>query len=162
MPRKHIVYIGLGSNLGPREKNITAALAALEATRGVEVVKVSSVYETEPVGGPAEQGLFLNAVAEIHTTLTAPRLLAVCQKIESSLDRKRAVRWGPRTIDLDILLFDDEIHATPELTIPHPLMHERKFVMEPLAEIAPLAAHPLLDLTASDILERLSAAPFQE
>lgn len=145
----------MGSNLGPREKNITAALAALETTREIEVVRVSSLYETDAIGGPAEQEKYLNAVAEIGTTLPADRLLSVCQRIENSLGRRRELRWGPRTIDLDILLFDDEIHATAQLTIPHPLMHERRFVLEPLAEIAPGATHPALEQTAQDLLAAL-------
>lgn len=153
--KKHRAFIGLGSNVGHREKNITAALAALETTREIEVVKVSGLYETEPVGGPADQGKFLNAVVEVSTTLAALRLLAVCQRIEDSLGRKRDLRWGPRTIDLDILLFDDEIHSTAELTIPHPMMHERRFVLEPLVEIAPDVVHPTLEQTARDLLEAI-------
>jgi len=153
--RKHIAFIALGSNLGPREKNITAALAALQSTREVEVSKVSGLYETDPVGGPPDQGRFINAVAKISTTLSPSRLLAVCQGIEKSLGRKRAMRWGPRTIDLDILLFDDEIQSSAELTIPHPMMHERRFVLEPLCEIAPRTQHPVLQQTAREILDAL-------
>lgn len=153
--KHHRVFIGLGSNLAPREKNITAALAALETTREIEVVRVSSMYETDAVGGPAEQGKYLNAVVEVATTLSADRLLSVCQRIENSLGRKRELRWGPRTIDLDILLFDDEIHSTAELTIPHPLMHERRFVLEPLVEIASEVVHPTLEQSARDLLADL-------
>ena len=147
--------IGLGSNLGQREKYIAAALNALETTREVAVGKVSSLYETDPLGGPQGQQKYINAVALVQTTLTPARLLKVCQRIEGSLERKRTVKYGPRTIDLDILAFDDEIVSDTDLMIPHPLMHERGFVMEPLSEIAPEWRHPILQLTAKEILADL-------
>ena len=156
--RKHDAYIGLGSNLGHREKNIAAALNALQTTRDIEVVKVSRLYETEPVGGPAGQPLFINAAAHIKTALPPERLLGLCLAIENSLGRKRDARWGPRTIDLDVLCYDQEIVVSPELTLPHPMMHERRFVMEPLAEIAPDLMHPVLEQTAKEILESLMSA----
>jgi 2-amino-4-hydroxy-6-hydroxymethyldihydropteridine diphosphokinase len=118
---------------------------------------VSSLYETEPVGGPDDQGKFLNAVARVLTALPAARLLAVCQQIEDSLGRRRGMRWGPRTIDLDLLAFDDEVHSSARMTVPHPLMHTRRFVLEPLAEIAPEFVHPLLGKTAGEMLEGLGA-----
>lgn len=157
MAKLHIAFIGLGSNLGARERNIAAALAALESTRGVEVARLSSLFESAAVGGPPGQDPYLNAVAEVRTRLAATRLLKVCQEIETSLGRTRAGRWAARTIDLDILLFDAEIIATPELTVPHPLMHERLFVMEPLAEIAPDVIHPVLEQSAREILQDLIA-----
>ena len=153
--RKHNAYIALGSNVGRREKNIEAALNALQTTRGVEVVAVSGLFETEPVGGPAEQPKFINAAAHLRTTLGPKRLLMICNRIEDLLGRKRDIRWGPRTIDLDLLIYDREIRADPELTLPHPSMHERRFVLEPLAEIAPELVHPVLEQTVSEILERL-------
>jgi 2-amino-4-hydroxy-6-hydroxymethyldihydropteridine diphosphokinase len=156
--RKHNAYIGLGSNLGLREKNIAAALNALQTTRDIEVVKVSRLYETEPVGGPAGQPLFINAAAHIKTMLSPERLLGLCLAIEESLGRKRDIRWGPRTIDLDVLCYDQEIVTSPELTLPHPMMHERRFVMEPLVEIAPDLMHPVLEQTAKEILESLMSA----
>lgn len=143
--------------MGRREKNISAALNALESTREIEVVKASSIYETEPVGGPEDQPPFLNAAAYLRTTLTPERFLTVCQQIESSLGRKRDIPWGPRTIDLDILFFADEIRSSPELMIPHPLLHERRFVLEPLAEIAPDLIHPTMDQTVRELLESLLA-----
>ncbi len=152
---QHNAYISLGSNKGLREKNIAAALNALETTAEIDVIKVSSLYETEPVGGPEDQPKYVNAAAHLSTSLTPERLLAVCLNIEESLGRKRTIRWGSRTIDLDILLFGKELRATAELTSPHPLMHDRKFVMEPLAEIAPDVIHPLLDCTAKSLLDSL-------
>jgi 2-amino-4-hydroxy-6-hydroxymethyldihydropteridine diphosphokinase len=154
---KHNAYVGLGSNLGRREKSIAAALNALQATRDIEVHRVSRLYETAPIGGPEGQPPYLNAVAHLKTTLSPERLLALCLKIEESLGRKREVRWGPRTIDLDLLCYDQEIMASPALTLPHPLMHERPFVMEPLAEIAPDLMHPVLEQTAREILESLAS-----
>jgi 2-amino-4-hydroxy-6-hydroxymethyldihydropteridine diphosphokinase len=153
--KKHNAYIGLGSNLGLREKNIAAALNALQTTRDIEVVKVSRLYETEPVGGPAGQSPFINAAAHVKTTLSPERLLGLCLAIEESLGRKRDVHWGPRTIDLDLLCYDQEIIVSPELTLPHPMMHERRFVMEPLAEIAPALMHPVLEQTAAELLASL-------
>lgn len=153
----HVAYIAMGSNQGHRQKNIAAALNALELTRGVDVDAVSPLYETEPEGGPDDQDPYINGVARIHTSLTPERLLAVCQHIEDSLGRKRAVRWGPRTIDLDLLLYDTELRSDPELTLPHPMMHERTFVMRPLCDIAPDGVHPVLDEPFSAILKELEA-----
>lgn len=155
--KKHNAYVGLGSNMGRRKKNIAAALAALETTSKIEVVKVSSLYETDPEGGPGDQPKFINAAVHLETMLSPERLLAVCLNIEDSLGRKRQIRWGPRTIDLDLLLFDAEIRATAELTLPHPMLHERRFVLEPLAEIAPELVHPTLERTIRTLRDLLSA-----
>jgi len=147
-------YIGLGSNLGDRKKNLDDAVRLLSGMPGIEAVKVSSYYETEPVGYE-EQGLFINAVARVETSLSALGLLRACQNIEIRLGRVRTVRWGPRTIDLDVLLFGTSIIDTPELEVPHPLMHERAFVLEPLCELDPDVLHPVLKKTAKELLASL-------
>ena len=137
-----LALIGLGSNLGDRRATLLRAIEELNATPGVSVVKVSSFHETEPVGGPPGQGPYLNAAACIETTLEPPALLHRLQEIEARNGRVRTVRWGERTLDLDLLLYDDRIVETPELTIPHPRMADRRFVLEPLAEIAPEPSIP--------------------
>lgn len=116
--------------------------------KGIILEKISSIIETDPVGGPPGQGKFLNAVVKIHTDLSPHALLACLQSIELGLGRVRKEHHGPRTIDLDILFYDDVVIQTPELTIPHPLMHEREFVMNPLNEIAPEKYKELIDARA--------------
>lgn len=147
-----IAYIGLGSNIGNK---IEACLKAIEllASAG-RVTRASSLYCTEPVGY-AEQEDFVNAVVEIETALSATELLKACQSIEDRLGRRRTVRWGPRTMDLDILLYGDAVLETPELSIPHPLMASRRFVLVPLCEIAPHALHPRLKKKATELLGEL-------
>jgi 2-amino-4-hydroxy-6-hydroxymethyldihydropteridine diphosphokinase len=121
---------------------------------GIAVRRVSTVIETAPVGGPP-QGKFLNGVVEIETTLGPRELLRELQGIEDALGRVRAERWGPRTIDLDILLYGDEVVTEADLMVPHPLMHERAFVLLPLAEIAPRARHPVLRKSIAELLTQL-------
>jgi len=147
-------YIALGSNMGDRKEYLDRALNMLAETPGVEVVSVSSYLETEPVGY-VDQPAFLNAAASVDTTLSAHDLLSVCLGIEDALGRVRGVRWGPRTIDLDVLMYGDEVIDTPELVVPHPLMHERRFVLEPLCEIAPEAVHPVLSRSVKQLLDDL-------
>jgi 2-amino-4-hydroxy-6-hydroxymethyldihydropteridine diphosphokinase len=148
-------YLALGSNLGDRQANLDAAIARLRASTGVEVVRVSSALENPAVGGPANSPAFLNAAAEIRTVLSAHALLERLLEIERELGRVRRDRWEPRVIDLDVLLFGNEIISTGELTIPHPRMHERRFVLEPLAEIAPGVVHPVRKVTIAKLLEEL-------
>lgn len=147
-------YIGLGSNLGDRRLNLRRALAALDERDGIAVRRVSSFVETEPVGGPP-QGPFLNAAAELETTLEPRALLVALHEVERELGRERSVRWGPRTIDLDLLLYGGRVIDEPGLRVPHPRMHERRFVLAPLSAIAPDARHPALDATVRELLDRL-------
>lgn len=151
-------YIALGSNVGERARTIIAAMRAINARPGVRVLRVSRIRETEPLG-PSDQGKYLNAVAQVETTLTPTDLLEALQEIERRLgrDRSREERWGPRTCDLDVLLIDEAVIETEELTVPHPRMHERRFVLEPLAEVAPDAWHPVLEKTAAELLADLDA-----
>ena len=135
------IFLGLGSNLGKREDYIRSAVAAL-AANNIKIEIISSLIETDPVGGPP-QGKFLNAVVRAQTTLSPEELLTCLQSIEKKLGRVRTVPNGPRTIDIDILLFDDLQVNLPHLQIPHPRMHERKFVLDPLTEIAPEMLHRL-------------------
>lgn len=145
------VYISFGSNLGDREENIKKAIELIGESPEIRIEKASSFYETEPVGDKA-QDWFLNGVLEIETQLLPEELLSVLQEIEKELGRMREIVHGPRTIDLDILLFNDRIVDTPRLKIPHPLMYERNFVLIPLAEIVPEARHPVLGKSIEELL----------
>lgn len=136
------IYLALGSNMGDRKRNIDLALIELEGI-GVKIEKISSLIETDPAGGPP-QGKYLNAVLRAATGLSPEALLLKIKIIEQKLGRTPTVRNGPRPIDIDILLYDDIALSTPELTIPHPRMRERDFVMNPLSEIAPGVARALL------------------
>lgn len=129
-------FISLGTNIEPRWEYLQQALALLEQQEEIDIVKMSSVYETKPVGY-LDQGNFLNMVIQAETSLASMDLLSVCQKIEAELGRKREIRFGPRTIDLDILTFNQENSTIAKLTLPHPRMHERAFVLIPFAEISP-------------------------
>ena len=125
-------FLSLGSNLGDRKSRLREAVSSLSGVRAV-----SPVYETEPMGGPGGQGLFLNVVVEIDTELSPRELLGVCHRLEAAADRVRAERWGPRTLDVDILLVEGVTVDEPDLQIPHPRVWERKFVVAPLADLAP-------------------------
>lgn len=135
-------FISIGSNIGEREMYLEEAVKALRERKDTVVEKVSSIYETAPVGY-TDQADFLNIVIAIQTTLSAGDLLKVCQGIEQELGRKRTIRWGPRTVDLDILLYNEEKIETETLIVPHPRMAERAFVLIPLVEIAPTKVNPL-------------------
>lgn len=127
----HRAFIALGSNLGDRESYLRLAVAGLSP-----IVAQSQVYETDPVGGPDDQGAYLNMVVELETTLDPFALLRRCQRIEGEAMRQRVVHWGPRTLDIDIVLYDDVVIESPELVVPHPRFAERRFVLTPLSEIA--------------------------
>jgi 2-amino-4-hydroxy-6-hydroxymethyldihydropteridine diphosphokinase len=149
-------FIGLGSNLGDREENMRNAVRALDATPNIEVVQVSSIYETEPVGGPAQPD-YLNAVVEINTILGPRAIFEALMTIEHALGRNRATEnehWGPRVIDLDLLTCGDLVISDPDLEIPHPRLAERAFVLVPFSEIAPYITIPELG-RVHDLEERL-------
>jgi 2-amino-4-hydroxy-6-hydroxymethyldihydropteridine diphosphokinase len=148
-----IVYIGIGSNIGDRRSSCLKAIALLEAG-GVKVLKRSSLHETEP-WGVKEQPRFLNMAIEAETGMAPRELLSFLKKIEDQMGRTRTVKWGPRTIDLDILFYGDMIIREPDLEIPHPFMHARDFVLEPLCEIAPQKVHPLLHRTVAKLTAEL-------
>ena len=152
---RSVALIGLGSNLGERLIYLSGAIAALGHSPGVVLRQVSSFHETEPVGGPPGQGMFLNAVASLETDFEPLPLLQVLHEIESQFGRERTVRWGERTLDLDLLLFDDRVIDTPELSLPHPRMRTRRFVLGPLLEVAPGAVDPLTGQPFAAILADL-------
>jgi 2-amino-4-hydroxy-6-hydroxymethyldihydropteridine diphosphokinase len=151
-------YIALGSNLGDRRDNLDRAIAALRARPGIAGRRVSSYHETDPVGGPAGQGKYLNAAAELSTDLEPRDLLRVLLDVEDSLGRVRTEPNGPRTIDLDLLLYGERIINEPDLIVPHPRMHERLFVLEPLTEIAPGLTHPVVGNTVRELARRMVAS----
>ena len=148
-----VAYVGVGSNLGDRVKTIFEALTRLDDVRGVTVGVVSQMMESKPMGGPGGQGDYLNNAAQLHCRISAERLLVEMQEIEEKLGRVRVEKWGPRTIDLDLLLFGEEVMDTPLLTVPHPMMHEREFVLGPLAEIAGEVVHPVFNKSVREMLE---------
>ncbi len=147
------VFLGLGSNEGDRASYISQAVQRLSATPGIRVVQAAPLYETAPVGGPPQPD-YLNTAVEIETSLEPEPLLAALRALEQALGRSSSeVRWGPRPIDLDILVYEDRVMTTPALTIPHPRMHERRFVLEPLAQLAPGLRHPLLGQSIDELLK---------
>jgi len=154
--RDHCVYLGLGSNLGDRRSNLAAALRLLDECARVE--RISSVWESEPVG-PPDQPEYWNLVVRVRTGLDAGPLLMELKRIERRLGRTFSVRWGPRVIDLDILLYDRLVSQEPDLVVPHPRMLERAFVLRPLAEVEPNLTHPE---TGERIADRLASGTFEQ
>lgn len=150
----HTAYIALGSNMGNRDEYLDMGIRMIDETAGCRVMRISSRLNTEPYGG-VEQDDFLNACLCMETLLSPEDLLKRLHEIESAAGRKRTIHWGPRTLDLDILLYDDIIYESEDLLIPHIEMHMRSFVLEPLVEIAPYVQHPILHKTASQLLHSL-------
>jgi len=152
-----IAHIGLGGNIGDVEKNILEAVRKISLIPATRILKISSLYKTEPVGFES-QPYFINAALEIETAQSPLELLNALHEIEAGMGRTRSVKWGPRTVDLDILLFGEKIIKSSAVNAPHPRMHERAFVLVPLAEIAPEAVHPVLSKTVNRLLSELPAA----
>ncbi len=155
----HRACLALGSNIGDRMNVLNAAVDSLIQARGVHVLRISSYYETPPIGGPCGQGAFLNAAAVIETTLEPHELLIALQAIEHEAGRVRGIRWDARTLDLDLLLYDDLILDDAVLTIPHPRMHVRRFVLGPLSEIAPEVVEPTTGQSIASLLANLDRRP---
>jgi 2-amino-4-hydroxy-6-hydroxymethyldihydropteridine diphosphokinase len=149
---KQNVYLSLGSNVGDRTKNLRDAIAALRKA-GINVTHISSMYETEPVDY-LDQPWFVNLAVEAETELAPSALLEILRGIETQMGSKKLITKGPRLIDMDILLYGNEVIDTPELQVPHPRLHLRRFVLEPLAELAPNVRHPISGLSVSEMLTR--------
>jgi 2-amino-4-hydroxy-6-hydroxymethyldihydropteridine diphosphokinase len=151
-PTVRRAFLGLGSNLGDRRAALRQAVAQLE--EGGDVTAISPLYETEPVGGPEDQGAFLNLVVELATAGSPRDLLARCQALEAAAHRVRTVRFGPRTLDADVLLVGDLVVEEPDLVVPHPRMWERRFVLAPLADLAPDLVPPEKLIAAGGMVVR--------
>ncbi|GAB5603734.1 2-amino-4-hydroxy-6-hydroxymethyldihydropteridine diphosphokinase [Thermus sp. FJN-A] len=146
-------YVGLGSNLGDRAAYLLSGLSALSRLPRTRLLRLSPVYETEPVGPP--QPTYLNLVAEVETRLPPRAFLEALLRIEEGLGRERKERWGPRTIDLDLLLYGERVVREEGLEVPHPRLHERPFVLVPLCDLVPQGRHPVLGRTFADLLAAL-------
>jgi len=147
--------IALGSNLGDRRSHLQFAVDAITKVQNTKITAISGLYQTAPVGGPRNQGAYFNAALLAHSTLSAEKLLSFLQDIESQRQRERHVRWGPRTLDLDLLTYGSAIRNEDNLTLPHAHMHERRFVMAPVCDIAPDFTHPRLGQSMQLILSTL-------
>jgi 2-amino-4-hydroxy-6-hydroxymethyldihydropteridine diphosphokinase len=148
--KQYRAFIGLGSNLGDRHGYLSKAASHLQSTRETRVIWYSSVYESDPVGN-VDQPAFLNAVAEVETQLTPPDLMRELHAIEQTVGRLHRERWGPREIDLDILLYDGLVHDDGSLSVPHPELEKRRFVLVPMRELAPDLVHPVSGLTVEEL-----------
>lgn len=153
--RRHRAYIGLGSNVGDKEKYLEEAIEKISSENNINLRKKSSFIITKP-WGYLDQEDFLNAVIEIDTILEADELMDLLLKFEEELNRERVIKWGPRTIDLDIIMYDEIISSNEKVILPHPRMHEREFVLRPLNEIAPYLMHPVLNKRIFTLLEELN------
>lgn len=152
------VFLALGSNLGDRRAHLAQAYEAIAALPETRDVRMSPVYETAPVGGPAGQGAFLNAAVALRTDLPPGDLLAELQRVERAVGRPprdQRTRWGPRVLDIDVLLYDDRVIEAQGLKVPHPRMHERWFVLKPLADLAPERTHPTLHQPIRELLRQV-------
>lgn len=152
----HEAFVAFGSNLGDKEKFIDEAIEALSNLPQINIVAISDKIVTEPYGN-VEQDVFLNGVMKIETLLPADELLQILQKVEEHAGRERKIHWGPRTLDLDIIFYDDDIISEDDLIVPHPDMKNRDFVLKPLMQIAPYKLHPVYRKTISDIYAELMA-----
>ncbi|MCX5823078.1 MAG: 2-amino-4-hydroxy-6-hydroxymethyldihydropteridine diphosphokinase [Deltaproteobacteria bacterium] len=150
-----VAFIGIGANLGDPAAQCRDAVRRVGTTPGVRLLRCSSLYRTAPVG-PMEQGWFINAVAEVRTDLSPAKLFDALKASERQMGRTEGPRWGPRVIDLDILLYGQEVVDRDGLKIPHPEMHRRRFVLEPLCELASYAIHPAFGVSARGLLDRLT------
>ena len=153
--KRHKAYIGLGSNIGDKEEYLKEAINKISSEKNIKIIKQSSFITTKP-WGYLEQEDFLNAVAEVETILEAEELMDLLLKVEEELNRERKIKWGPRTIDLDILMYDEVISSDEKVILPHPRMHEREFVLKPLNEIAPYLMHPVFNKRIFTLLEELN------
>jgi len=151
-----IAYIGLGSNLGRRENYLRKSLAQLGQLRGIDILKISSLYQSEALGGPP-QGRFLNAVVKVNVSLLPLELLQKMKAIEKKLGRTRNRKWGPRTIDLDLLTYGHKILKKQKLVVPHPRYHLRRFVLEPFCQLSPHFRHPTLRKETRTLLDQLTS-----
>ena len=148
-------YIGIGSNLGTPEKNCTKAIEKISNTKDIKIISKSSFYQTEPIGG-VQQGWFVNSAIKIETDLSPENLLSVLLNLELAMGRIRKEKWGPRLIDLDLLLYGNLVLKKQELTLPHPEIQNRKFVLTPMSEIAENLIHPTLKKTIKTLLQESS------